>query len=112
MGDLLFQEIQDALCREGKLLPDFGVATFQLLAETTLGPAAYHLTDGFTTGSVSTFTAGIEEGELLWELGEEQGVIQLSFVTAKFHLVIRPQIQQTVEKNVLINLTRSKLGFD
>ena len=74
MGDLLFQEIQDALCREGKLLPDLGVATFQLLAETTLGPTAYHLTDGFTTGSVATLTAGIEEGELLWELGEEQGV--------------------------------------
>ena len=71
---LLFQEIQDALCREGKLLPDLGVATFQLLAETTLGPTAYHLTDGFTTGSVATLTAGIEEGELLRELGEEQGV--------------------------------------
>ena len=77
MGDLLFQEIQDALCREGKLLPDLGVATFQLLAETTLGPTAYHLTDGFTTGSVATLTAGIEEGELLRELGKEQGVSRL-----------------------------------
>ena len=76
MGDLLFQEIQDALCREGKLLPDLGVATFQLLAETTLGPTAYHLTDGFTTGSVATLTAGIEEGELLRELGKEQGVFE------------------------------------
>ena len=66
-----------ALCRNGKLLPDLGVATLQLLAETTLGPAAYHLTDGFTTGSVATLTAGIEEGELLRELGEEQGVTGL-----------------------------------
>ena len=62
--------------------------------------------DGFTTGSVATLTAGIEEGELLRELGEEQGVIQLSFVTAKFHLVIRPQIQQTVE-NKCVNKPNS-----